>query len=127
MAIFFFGWLIILLAITYWPNMPDINADEKKFRADYLGHFGFYALLLIIFLLWQKYRGRNINSGLILQAALVGIALGVITEFTQQLAPGRTLNPIDMLMNCTGIAVGALAFALFQRRKQRGKNLRQIS
>ena len=116
LAALFFGWLVALLALTYWPNLGAGNPPDKGLRTDYIGHFGFYAVLIVFFLLWQRFRGKKISTGYILQVALVGILLGALTEFTQQLVPGRSLNPLDMLFNCTGIVAGALAFAVIWRK-----------
>ena len=116
LAALFFAWLIALLALTYWPGLGAAQPPEKGLRTDYIGHFGFYALLILFFLLWQHFRGKKVTTGYILQVALIGVLLGATTEITQQLVPGRSLNPVDMLFNCLGIAAGALAFAGIGRR-----------
>ena len=115
LAAFFFAWLIALLALTYWPHMPDITTEEDGFRTDYLGHFGFYAVLLLIFLLWQQFRGRKITLNYIIQVALIGLALGTVTELTQQFIPDRSLNPFDLMFNCLGIVAGAVAYRVVSR------------
>jgi VanZ family protein len=123
LATLFFTWLIALLALTYWPNMPEMDIEEKWFRTDYLGHFGFYAMLVIFFLLWQRGRNRKVTIRTIVLAGLGGIALGAITEFSQLFIPDRTLNPVDMLFNCLGIVAGAITFAAFRRREHRAKGV----
>jgi VanZ family protein len=121
MAVFFFAWLIALLALTYWPDMPHIKPDEEKgFRIDYLGHFGFYTLLLYTFLLWQRFRGRNITVNFITQAVLIGLVLGVSTELTQQFIPGRSLNPLDLMFNCLGIVAAGFTYYVINSWKQGG-------
>ena len=110
LGVFFFAWLIALLILTYWPDLEGGDAEKEGLRTDYIGHFGFYALLIIFFLLWHRFKRKNISNGYMLQAVLLGIALGAVTELTQQFVPGRSLNPIDMLFNCTGIVTGAFLF-----------------
>ena len=113
LAALFFAWLTALLALTYWPNMPEVEIKKEWFRTDYLGHFGFYALLLLFYLLWQKARRGKVTAAFILQSAMAGVVLGGLTEVSQHLVPGRSLNPLDLMFNCLGIVAGAVAFAVF--------------
>lgn len=121
LAFLFFTWLAALLALTYWPNLHDVEVKvgDEWWRTDYLGHFGFYLLLVLFFLVWQRARGKEVTSNYILMVALAGVAFGAITEFTQQLTPGRSLNPFDMMYNCLGVVAGGLAFRFYPWKKKR--------
>jgi VanZ family protein len=119
LAALFFSWLIALLALTYWPDMPEVEIKKEWFRTDYLGHFGFYALLMLFFLLWHRVRTGGVSKRMLLYAALAGIVLGALTEVTQQFIPGRRLNPFDLMYNCLGIAAGTAVFFLMSKRKLR--------
>ncbi len=115
LAVLFFAWLAALLTLTYWPNMPEVEIKREWFRTDYLGHFGFYAVLLLLFLLWQKSRKGSLSNAYLLQMVLAGIALGAFTEVTQHMIPGRSLNPIDLMYNCLGTVAGTVAFVVIAR------------
>jgi VanZ family protein len=108
-AIAFFLLLATLLALTYWPDMPDVKMRVRKewIRLDYIGHLGFYAAITFTFLLWRAGWRTKIPLKLLLFALFAGLALGVATEFTQQFIHGRSFNPLDMAYNCVGVLVGA--------------------
>jgi VanZ family protein len=120
-ASFFFAWLAALLALTYWPDLSAAKEPDKGFRTDYLGHFGFYAALVLFFLLWQRGRPGKLNTQVLIMAGLGGIALGAVTEVTQLFIPGRSLNPVDMLFNCLGVLAGTAVFAVVWRGREDGK------
>jgi len=115
LAAIFFSWLAALLILTYYPNLTEMNDRNGWFRTDYLGHFGFYAVLVFFYLLWQAARRDGISGTYILQVSLAGIAFGAFTEISQQLIPGRSLNPFDMIYNCLGIIAGAVVFMVLRR------------
>jgi VanZ family protein len=115
---FFFSWLAALLVLTYYPDMPDIKVRirDEWFRTDYLGHAGFYALLILFFLLWQKFARKILSTRFILLTATSGILLGALTEATQHFIPGRSVNPFDLMYNCLGIIAGILVYFLLNNR-----------
>jgi VanZ family protein len=110
----FFTWLAALLVLTYYPDLPDIKVRirDEWLRTDYLGHLGFYAVLMLLFLLWQKGRRGSLGKGFLLWAAAGGAALGALTEATQYFIPGRSVNPFDLMYNCLGIIAGILVYLL---------------
>jgi VanZ family protein len=109
-AVLFFAWLIALLVLTYYPNLPEMKIRVHKdwFRLDYLGHFGFYAGLMILFLRWQAGWRTKISRKLLLLSLFGGLVLGALTEFTQLVIPGRSFNPVDMACNIVGTVVGVV-------------------
>jgi VanZ family protein len=119
-AILFFILLATLLALTYYPDLPDVklHVKDKWIRLDYIGHLGFYAALATAFLLWRTGWRKKVPVRMLLFTLLAGFAFGVITEFTQRFVHGRAFNPLDMLYNCIGILAGiAFIFALGKRIK----------
>lgn len=89
---------------------------DEWFRLDYIGHAGFYALLILFFLLWQKSAGKMLRARFILLAATFGILFGALTEATQYFIPGRSVNPFDLMYNCLGIVAGILVYLLVNNR-----------
>jgi VanZ family protein len=110
-AILFFTWLTALLVLTYYPNLPElkIRVHHELFRLDYLGHMGFYAGLIALFLTWQAGWRARIPGRLLFWTILGGVAMGITTEFTQLAIPGRSFNLIDMACNFSGIMIGVAA------------------
>lgn len=104
----FFLWLGGLLVLTYYPHLPTfkVRIRHELFRLDYIGHFGFYAVLTVLFLFWQAGWGQKIRMKLLFITLLAGIFLASFTELTQIMIPGRTMNPFDLLYNCLGIVAG---------------------
>ena len=114
-AILFFTWLTALLVLTYFPNLPElkIRVHNDWFRLDYLGHLGFYAGLIALFLTWQAGWRARIPGRLLFWTILGGVAMGITTEFTQLAIPGRSFNPVDMACNFGGVLLGfAAVYAL---------------
>ena len=120
-AILFFTLLSALLALTYYPDLPDLKVRIKDewFRLDYIGHLGFYAAISASFIIWRTgWRGK-IPGILIFFTILAGTITGIITEFSQLAIPGRSFNPVDMMYNCAGVLVGvAVVYALSRKGGQ---------
>ena len=114
----FFSWLTALLVLTYYPDLPDIKVRirDEWFRTDYLGHAGFYAVLMLLFLLWHKFRRGALGRVFLLWATLGGIAFSALTEATQYFVPGRSVNPFDLMYNCLGIIAGSFVYLLLYNR-----------
>jgi VanZ family protein len=122
-AVLFFTWLAALLALTYYPDFPNLKlrVRDEWFRLDYLGHLGFYAVLTALFLLWRTGWRKKVSLKLLILTILSGFVLGALTELTQLAIPGRSMNPVDLVYNCAGILVGAGTVALTGRRENKRK------
>jgi len=100
-ALLAIGWggaaAIVWLSLTPAPPKLDFEHGDK------LGHFLAYGVLMFWFcLLYLKTRVR------ILYAAGF-IALGIGLEFIQGWLVYRTYDPLDMLANTIGVALGWMA------------------
>jgi VanZ family protein len=117
-AILFFTWLAALLALTYWPDFPDVKVRVRKewFRTDYIGHLGFYAVLAALFLLWRTGWRNKVSVKISLLTLGGGIVLAILTEISQVYIPGRAMNPMDLIYNCVGVLVGVSAVMVAGRR-----------
>ncbi|MCU0370596.1 MAG: VanZ family protein [Bacteroidales bacterium] len=117
-AILFFILLAVMLALTYYPDLPDLKVRIRNewFRLDYIGHLGFYAAISASFITWRTgWRGK-IPGILIFFTILAGVATGIITEFSQLAIPGRSFNPVDMVYNLAGVLAGvAVVYALSRK------------
>ena len=114
-AIIFFLLLGTLLTLTYYPNLPDmkVKVNDDWLRLDYVVHLGFYAAIVSSFLVWQAGWRKKISWKLLIPTLLVGLLVGIFTEYTQQSISGRSFNPLDMLYNCVGVVIGAVVMARY--------------
>jgi uncharacterized membrane protein AbrB (regulator of aidB expression) len=117
-AIIFFTLLGLLLALTYYPDLPDmkIKVKDEWFRLDYIGHLGFYAAIAAAFLTWRAGWRSKIPGMLLFLTILGGFILGTATEYSQLAIPRRSFNPFDMMYNCLGILVGVTGMFGFSRK-----------
>ena len=124
-AILFFLWLSMLLILTYYPNFPELKVRIRYewFRLDYIGHFGFYMILVALFIIWQNGYRQKVPGKLLLLTMTGGLVLAALTELTQLLIPGRTMNPFDLMYNCLGILAGAGVVILSAGIRGRGENM----
>ena len=105
-ALLAIGWggaaAIVWLSLTPAPPKLDFEHGDK------LGHFLAYGVLMFWFcLLYLKTRVR------ILYAAGF-IAMGIGLEFIQGWLVYRTYDPLDMLANTIGVALGWVAAMLIR-------------
>jgi len=98
------GWALVVL-VTVGSVIPGAVMDELA-PSDKLMHGFAYFLLMIWFAgLYTKQRHAVI--------ALLLIAFGSLLEIVQSRLPYRFFDPMDLLANATGVALGLLlSFAL---------------
>lgn len=113
--VFFWIWLLFILAISSTPNLPDLklNIDESTIRIDYAIHFIEYFLLVSFFLMWRIKKNLNPTITIILLTLIIGMTTGFLDEFHQKIITGRTFNPIDMLFNFLGVLTGVTTVTLY--------------
>jgi VanZ family protein len=104
----FWLWLIFIAIVSSLPNIPtqEINIWDEPFRLDYLEHFGVFAILLGIFVLW-----KSDEKGLFFVKKyflfIFGLILfAIIDELHQLWIPGRSYNPLDLIYNLLGSISG---------------------
>jgi VanZ family protein len=87
---------VIVLSLVPLPEPPVEHGDKAE-------HLATYAFLM----LWFAQLGAGGQRGVAAAGAL--IALGVGIEFLQDLTPYRKMDPVDMVANAVGVALGWLA------------------
>ena len=98
------GWFLAglaLVATVVWLSLVPIPSPPVA-HADKVEHLGTYGTLM----LWFAQLGGPARRRAVTAAALV--ALGVGIEFLQDLTPYRMMDPLDMLANTVGVALGWL-------------------
>ena len=105
-ALLAIGWgcaaAIVWLSLTPAPPKLDFEHGDK------LGHFLAYGALMFLFcMIYQKWNARLLH-------AAVFVLMGVGLEFIQGWLVYRTYDPLDMLANTIGVALGWVAAMLIR-------------
>ena len=89
--------VVVFLSITSQPiELSDFSHEDKLFHA--LAYFSLMAWFA------QIYHDRFQRN----MIALTFIVMGLLLEYVQSLSPVRVADPMDMLANSTGVALGLL-------------------
>jgi len=101
-------------------NDNPIGADELPIfpGADKVVHaimFGFLSVMLLLD--YQRKHGwRETGSGVMLIAAFISSALGILIEFIQRwMAMGRGFDPGDMVADVAGVVICVFLWSRLQR------------
>ena len=116
----FYAWLIVLVVSNVIPNLnkkiTEVNSG-LKFRIDYLFHFLIYFSGILLFWIWKfevYYKSKRI---LIVFFFILWLFISSLNEYCQHFIPGRSYNPVDLLMNLSGVVTASvISFILFQLR-----------
>jgi VanZ family protein len=98
------GWFLAglaLVAAVVWLSLVPLPSPPVA-HADKIEHLGTYGTLM----LWFSQLGGPARRRAVTAVALV--ALGVGIELLQDLTPYRMMDPLDMLANAVGVALGWL-------------------
>ena len=107
-------WAGVILTATSIPS-SQLQLPVQTAALDKAAHFGLYSVFA-----WLLARhgfgvaGRWFSTVL---AIIVASAFGVVDEWHQQFIPGRSTEYADWVADTAGAAFGALAYALFSRRR----------
>ncbi len=88
--------------------------------------FNFVAYVPLGFLLGVSLSGRYGAIVMILLPACLCVALSIILESAQQYLPARIASNVDLLVNSTGGAIGALIAPIFMPQQRLGQTLTQL-
>ncbi len=104
----FWGWTILIVLLTSIPTNPEILKlrEDSIIRIDYLEHIFFFGVLSVLyFLAYQLNTGQLKRASPILLIS-AGVLFASITEIYQIYIPGRGYNPIDLVLNISGLLLG---------------------
>jgi VanZ family protein len=118
LKIAFWLWLIFIFVVSSLPNIPtqEINIWDEPFRLDYFEHFGVFAILLGLFVLWKS----DLKGVFVLKKQwlyiLLLIVFAILDELHQLIIPGRSYNILDLTYNLAGLIAGLYCtkFCLFK-------------
>ncbi len=112
----FYIWLVTLYILTALPggNGPEKYSDSPV-RWDYFEHFFLFMLIPVLFF-FSGGAGLKITkrrTGIIL--IIAGLLYAIMAEVQQIFIPGRAFNPIDLVLNLSGLLLGIPAGRYFAR------------
>ena len=117
---------ILQVVPTGLPGGGGLNLSGREFfllRLDRLLHLLLFLPWMI--LIWLYLRQKGVRGNRRTQEALgwllAGLILAAAAEGLQYWVPYRTLNPLDLAGNLTGVLLGALAFAWPGRGRRAGR------
>ncbi|MCD6179260.1 MAG: VanZ family protein [Bacteroidales bacterium] len=111
-------WLIFIAIVSSLPNIPtqEINIWDEPFRLDYLEHFGVFAILFGLFVLWKSDKNGFFSVKKYYLFILGLLLFAVIDEIHQLWISGRSYNPLDLIYNLLG-SISGMYFTKFSLRK----------
>ena len=96
--------LALMVLIFALSSQSDTGSDLPEW-ARIVGHFTEYALLAA---LWAWALIPRLGRQGLVAAALICVAYAISDEIHQSLVPGRDADPLDVLVDCAGIATALL-------------------
>ena len=108
-------WLIVIFAFSSVPDLgpPDIGLP----MSDKLAHLGEYGILGVLLGRARAFGSRRGRA--VVLAALLGLGIGALDETYQRRTPGREVSALDALADSVGVALGTLAWGVFEARSGR--------
>lgn len=108
-----YGLLLVVVSLAPSDRLPTIPDWSRLFSPDKVGHFGAYALFALLlsvsFPVERRWR--------FVWAFLIAVAFGGLMEIAQGISgTGRHPDPVDMVANTIGAALGALLAYLVRRK-----------
>ncbi len=102
----FYFWLIGIYILTSMTFSEGIQKEtDNGFRTDYLEHFLLFVILPVLYFFAEGAGLKKLfNDNYYI--LLIGLLFAVLTEIQQYYIPGRSFNPIDLILNITGFISG---------------------
>ncbi len=116
--ILFWLWGLTIFVLSSLPNIPtqQINIWDEPFRLDYLEHFGVFAILGSIFIVWKLDFNGSFQFRKYLWVLLGLIVFACADEIHQIWIPGRTFNPLDLIYNVAGLLASYILAPAFLKQ-----------
>ncbi|HNP18151.1 MAG TPA: VanZ family protein [Fulvivirga sp.] len=100
-------WAILILVLTLTPGASVPN--YKLFSYDHLGHLAIFSILAFL-MSSGIYAQKQQMSKSIQLSLLPAIIYGMVIEVIQEYIPGRSMEWLDLLANCSGSILGISLF-----------------
>jgi VanZ family protein len=114
------AWALFIFVLSSIPGAAFPHS--KLFSYDKLLHAGVYAVLGAFTFMALPRRWSERTGVLVLLSGVITTLYGFTDEFHQLFVPGRSADLRDVLADCVGGFVGALAATLFYATKAGGSD-----
>ena len=105
-TIWSFSTLAYTVLLTYVSLKPAATTDPSSLVSEILHNFCHIpAYSLLMFFLFATLGAYRLHKNSYAAASLVAFAFGILMEYLQSFAPGRTPSLMDVGLNATGITV----------------------
>jgi VanZ family protein len=100
--------LATLFIFSILPSIPgrEDKTGDSSWRIDYLMHFSMFFMLGAITVIFSLKNKMTTKKALVLFLAI--ISYSAVSEIIQIYIPGRSFNPVDLLLNEAGFIAGIL-------------------
>jgi len=126
----FLVWVIALVVLNIIPNFtPEslIKEDSDIFRTDYIQHFLSFLALPVFYSLSGRRTFVDRYTEKLWLIIFCGILFAATTESLQIIVPGRSFNPVDLILNISGLITGIIIIVglnkIKVKIKKQGKEL----
>lgn len=111
------GWTAVLVIILVQPEaQPIVNTGVQPAPPSFQRELAFVTLHIVSFCLTTLLWIWAVRQSPLWGALSVALLIGIVTEFLQALAPGRTPQLIDFLANGLGVLVAFLSWRFWHQR-----------
>jgi VanZ family protein len=110
--------LALMAAIFYFSAQPDPGVDAGD-AGQILAHAGEYLLLTV---LWAWALAPALGRRALIAAAAISLGYAISDEVHQSYVEGRDSDPLDVLADAAGIAIGALLVSRLRTRAGRRRS-----
>lgn len=112
--------VVMLLVITVLLLMPSSDLPQNPFFEliyfDKWVHVGLFAMLMFLWGIPGTRYVMNLKKHLLL-IALLCVLYGIVMEYAQQtLTEDRSFDPIDMIADTAGVALGYVGLKMYKKK-----------
>jgi choline-glycine betaine transporter len=108
----FIAYALVIVTLTHWPRL---QVEGPLPRLDLWAHFVAFSLWMILFAA-AAFFGDTLSRRNLTRATPIACVYVVLDELTQGIPGlGRVVDPLDIVANLGGIAIGVGALVLARR------------
>jgi VanZ family protein len=107
-------WMGLIFFLSAQPDLPHPDSDWLGELTSIGAHMFVFGVLAM---LWARALGERPRA--LLLAFFLTMLYAFLDEFHQSFVPGRTADPLDILSDGAGAALGIAAWVFFRQRRAR--------
>ena len=103
-------WLAVVFALSAIPSLQVESLGMADFVFRKLAHLGEFLILAVLLFRAIKFHSREKVWKIFLLVLFLGFLYAALDEFHQLYVPGREGSLIDVLIDSSGVLLGALSY-----------------